>query len=74
VYPETRATQLAKQNKHHVLSMPDSMSKHLTAPSDSAQSPNVVALQKSEVSGVDKSGKPVRVEEVVQSSPKSEKP
>jgi hypothetical protein len=69
VYPQTRATQLAKHNKHNVLSMPDSMTKHITAPADSAQAPSVTSLQKAEVTGVDKSGKQVREEETVQTAP-----
>ena len=69
VYPQSRATQLAKANKHNVLSMPDNMEKHVTATAkpaiDSTPAPNVVALQKTEVIGVDKSGNPVRLEETI---------
>jgi hypothetical protein len=73
VYPQSRATQLAKANKHNVLSMPDNMEKHVTATAkpaaDSTPAPNVVALQKTEVIGVDKSGNPVRLEETVLVTP-----
>jgi hypothetical protein len=73
VYPQTRATQLAKMHKQNVLAMPDSMSKHITAPADSAQAPSATALQKAEVTGVDKSGNPVTVEETVQPTPEDSK-
>ena len=74
VYPQDRATELAKTNKHNVLSMSNSMREHITAPAASAQSPSVAALKKTEVTGVDKSGKQVRMEETVQVAPEPPKP
>ena len=74
VYPQDRATELAKTNKHNVLSMSNSMRDHITAPAASAQSPSVAALKKTEVTGVDKSGKQVRMEETVQVAPEPAKP
>jgi hypothetical protein len=74
VYPQDRATELAKANKHNVLAMPNSMREHITAPADSAQSPSVAALKKTEVTSVDKSGKAVRMEETIQVAPDPAKP
>jgi hypothetical protein len=50
------------------------MSKHMTAADDSPQSPSVVALKKTEVTGVDKSGKRVKLEETVLIAPTATKP
>ena len=70
VYPQERATQLAKANKHNVLSMSDNAATDKVAPGASSQSPEMVELLKTDIVGVDPSGKEVRVEEVVLAKPK----
>lgn len=68
VYPNTRATELAKQNNKNVLSMSNDMANQV-GPGDSSKSEGITELQKTEISGVDPSGKEVKIEEVVQAKP-----
>jgi hypothetical protein len=73
VYPRDQAIQLAKHNNQHVLSMPNDMSKHLTAKGDSAKASSVQALKKTEVAAVNPSGEQVPMEQAVATSPESTK-
>jgi hypothetical protein len=69
VYPETRASELAKQNKTNVLSMSDEMTKNMAAPSTSAKDQSVQQLQKTEVTGVNPAGDQVLLEVVIATKP-----
>ena len=69
VYPNTRATELAKQNNKNVLSMSNDMANNKVGPGDSSKSEGITELQKTEIRGVDPSGKEVKIEEVVQAKP-----
>ena len=69
VYPNTRATELAKRNNKNVLSMSNDMANNNVGPGDSSKSEGIMELQKTEIRGVDPSGKEVRIEEVVQAKP-----
>jgi len=70
VYPHQRAVQLAKQTQQNVLSMRDEMTRNMKSSSSSASSPDIQALQKTEVTGVSPGGEPVDIEVVVLSKPK----
>jgi hypothetical protein len=59
VYPQDRATQLAKRTNQNVLSMRNEMSNHISAPAKTADAPSVQAMQNAEVSGVSPTGEPV---------------
>jgi hypothetical protein len=61
VYPNERATQIAKRTKQNVPSMRNDMTEHITAPARSASAPGVQAMKNVEVTGVDPSGNPVEI-------------
>ena len=71
VYPQKRATELAKRTKQNVLSMRDDMSKHMNTKATSASDADVQSLQKAEITGVNPSGERVELQSVV--SPKPQK-
>ena len=52
VYPRQRAVELAKQTQQNVLSMRDEMTRNMKTSSSSVTSPDIQALQKTEVTGV----------------------
>lgn len=70
VYPHQRAAELAKQTQQNVLSMRDDMTRNMKTSSSSATSPDIQALQKTEVTGVSPGGEPVDIGIVVLSEPK----
>jgi hypothetical protein len=70
VYPHKRAVELAKQTQQNVLAVRDEMTRNMKTSSSSATSPDIQALQKTEVTGVSPSGEPVDIEVVVLSKPK----
>ena len=65
VYPNTRATELAKRNNKNVLSMSNAMANNKAGPGASSKSEGITELQRTEISGVDPSGKEVTIAEVV---------
>jgi len=69
VYPHRRAAELARQTKQNVLSMRDEMNQNMKTQSSSATSPDIQALQKTEVRGVNPQGEPVGLEVVVTPKP-----
>lgn len=71
VYPHDRAVELAKSTNQNVLSMPNSMAKHVTTQAKSAGDPGVQAMHKTEVTAMKPSGE--EVELVVVILPKPEK-
>jgi hypothetical protein len=71
VYPNTRATQLAKQSKHNVLSMSNEMANNKAQAGASSKSAEIMEFEKTEVAGVDPSGRKVRIEEVVLAKPQT---
>jgi hypothetical protein len=73
VYPRDRAAQLAKQNKEPVLAMSNDMTKHITAPADSAKAPSVQALHNAKVTAVHPSGQEIPMEQSVASTPEDAK-
>jgi hypothetical protein len=70
VYPHQQAAELAKQTHQNVLAMRDEMTRNMKTSSSSATSPDIQALQKTEVTGVSPGGEPVDIEVVVLSKPK----
>jgi Protein of unknown function (DUF2911) len=65
VYPEKRATELAKQTGKPVLSMPDEMASNLTKPAKAVTDSSVVALKKATVKAAKPSGEIVEIAEVI---------
>jgi hypothetical protein len=61
VYPQDRATQLAKRTNQNVLSMSNDMKQNMAAPGKTADASNVQQLEKTNVTGVDPSGSPVEL-------------
>ena len=69
VYPQKRATELAKRTNQNVLSMPNEMAKHIATPSKSASDSSVQAMQKAEVTGTQPSGEKVDLTVVILEEP-----
>src|ERR1700752_1900874 len=69
VYPEQRATELAKQNGRPVLSMPNEMASNLTKPAKAVTEPSIIALKKAPVKAVKPSGETVEMAEVIPPKP-----
>ncbi|MCU1258807.1 MAG: hypothetical protein JWO80_1692 [Bryobacterales bacterium] len=69
VYPQDRATQIAKRTHQNVLSMRNDMQKNMANPAQSANAPSVQQLEKTDVTGVSPSGEPVDVNSIVKSRP-----
>jgi hypothetical protein len=61
VYPQDRATQLAKRTNQNVLSMSNDMKQNMAAHGKTADASNVQQLEKTNVTGVDPSGSPVEL-------------
>ena len=71
VYPKTRATELAKQSKQDVLSMSNEMASNKAQAGASSNSAEIMELEKTEITGVDPSGRKVQIEEVVMAKPQT---
>jgi hypothetical protein len=69
VYPEKRATELAKQTGQPVLSMPNEVASNLTKPAKAVTEPSVVALKKASVKAVKPSGETEELAEVIPPKP-----
>lgn len=69
VYTRDRATQLAKRTNQNVLSMPNEMGQNVTASSSSANSPNVQALEKTNVTATTPSGQQVNMDQAASTKP-----
>src|SRR4051794_25535447 len=69
VYPQDRATQLAKRTNQNVLSMSNDMKQNMAANGKTADASNVQQLEKTNVTGVDPSGSPVELVIIVGSKP-----
>jgi len=69
VYPETRATELAKRVGSPVLSMPNEEASNITKPAKSAKEASVVAMKEAPVKAVKPNGQQVEMAEVVQPKP-----
>jgi hypothetical protein len=73
VYPEARATELAKSTGHPVLSMPNDLAANTKEPAKSAKESSVVAMKKAPVTAVNPSGQQIEMAEVVQPKPLNQK-
>ncbi|MGH9502853.1 MAG: hypothetical protein ACRD20_08385 [Terriglobales bacterium] len=73
VYPEARATELAKSVGQPVLSMPDEVASNITKPAKSAKEPSVMAMKEAPVKAIKPSGEKVEMAEVVQPAPPGQK-
>jgi len=69
VYPHKRAVELAKRTNQNVLSMIDSMAKHMAQPNRSKNDASAQELEQSNVSGVASNGESVGLDAVVQTKP-----
>jgi hypothetical protein len=69
VYPHKRAVELAKRTNQNVLSMPDEMTKNMSAPNKSAGDSSVKQLENANVTGSNPSGEPIDLVIVVAPSP-----
>jgi hypothetical protein len=72
VYPEKRATELAKRTSQPVLSMPNELASNITKPAKSAKEPSVMAMKQAHVKAVTPSGKEVEMAQVIQPKPMPE--
>jgi hypothetical protein len=69
VYPQDRATAIAKRTNQNILSMGNEMSKHISAPSKSASDSSVQELKKTNVTAVNPSGQTAPMSTVVAPKP-----
>jgi hypothetical protein len=69
VYPQYRATELAKQTHQNVLSMPNDMSRNMRTTSTSAGDSGIRQIEQADVTGVNPQGKTVDLTSVVGSKP-----
>lgn len=69
VYPEARASELAKRVGRPVLSMPDEVASNITKPAQSAKEPSVTAMKRAPVKAVNPSGEEIEIAEVIQTAP-----
>lgn len=70
VYPNSRATELAKRTNQNVLSMPSEMAANTKKPAKSMQEQSVVAMKQSPVTAVKPSGEQMAMAQAVQTKPK----
>jgi hypothetical protein len=69
VYPEARATELAKRVNQPVLSMPNEVASNITKPAKSSKEASVMALKQAPVKAVTPSGQSVEMAQVIQPKP-----
>ena len=69
VYPNSRATELAKSTNQNVLSMPSEMVANTKAPAKSMHEQSVVAMKQTPVTAVKPSGEQVAMAQAVQTKP-----
>jgi len=69
VYPNVRATELAKSTNQNVLSMPSEMAANTKNPAKSMQEQSVVAMKQAPVTAVKPSGEQVAMAQAVQTKP-----
>jgi len=66
VYPESRASELAKRTGRPVLSMPNEEASNITKPANSTKDESVIALKKAHVTAMNSKGEETSMAKVVQ--------